>query len=148
MSVLKNSGLRKTTNSFWFCRPAVPVFQIARLCDSSCVWQADQVLEKDSQIPHTCTLMKREQRAALRENLTTQKTVFRVKLNLKLNLEVLAKTWRLQHILDMFTCWQHRGDRMNCIWQCINRSLTLQQVANFAIVFGVSQWNTKCVHNT
>lgn len=33
-------------------------------------------------------------------------------------------------------------------WQAIDRSLTLQQVADIAIVFAVLQRNTKCAHNT
>lgn len=56
------------------------------------------------------------------------------------NLQVLLTGSKAHHV---------RG-RQNELyqWQAIDRSLTLQQVADVAIVFAVFQRNTKCAHNT
>lgn len=47
--------------------------------------------------------------------------------------------------------WQSKkqgGNRKNCIWRCFGRSVTFRQLADFSIVFWVSQWNLKRAHNT
>lgn len=108
------------------------------------------------QIPHKSPLIKTKPWTAMKR-ITRQKQYFQVRSHFKLNLLYVSLSGKKKYIplqyIHAGIPRKQREDGMNCISHCINRSVTLQQVADFSIVFSCipvkhkvcAQWVGSCV---